>query len=204
VVTQAEISVETTRQDNVERILDSAERLFRHYGYTKTNVADIARDLGMSPANIYRFFPSKVAIHQAIAERMLNVMYVALLTISKVDMSACDRLRQYAESNYQFTIDMMTSEKKVHEMVIVALEQHWPVVEHHMDRVQAVLQMVIRQGIDAGEFPEQDEVVAARCFCACLAQTSHPVLVAQFSGDSRAPTIQQLVQFGINGLKCGR
>ncbi len=45
---------DTARQDNVERILECAERVFKHYGYSKTNVADIAKELSMSPANIYR------------------------------------------------------------------------------------------------------------------------------------------------------
>ena len=56
------------------RIEDTAERLFRTMGYQKTAVADIARELGMSPANVYRFFPSKSAINEAIAERMLGGM----------------------------------------------------------------------------------------------------------------------------------
>ncbi len=38
------------------RIADAAERLFRTLGYQKTAVADIARECGMSPANVYRFF----------------------------------------------------------------------------------------------------------------------------------------------------
>ena len=41
------------------RIEETAERLFRNMGYQKTAVADIARELGMSPANVYRFYPSK-------------------------------------------------------------------------------------------------------------------------------------------------
>ena len=65
---------EAQRQEMVTRILDSAEKLFRHYGYAKTNVADIAKDLGMSPANIYRFFASKVEIHQAICARLLRTV----------------------------------------------------------------------------------------------------------------------------------
>ena len=40
-------------------ILATAERLFRDVGYLKTTVADIAKTLKMSPANIYRFFDSK-------------------------------------------------------------------------------------------------------------------------------------------------
>ena len=59
---------ETTRAE----IVTTAERLFRSLGYQKTAVADIARELGMSPANIYRFFPSKAAINEAICARTLS------------------------------------------------------------------------------------------------------------------------------------
>jgi AcrR family transcriptional regulator len=45
--------------DTRERIMETAETLFRRLGYSKTAVADIASELGMSPANVYRFFPSK-------------------------------------------------------------------------------------------------------------------------------------------------
>ena len=44
-----------------------AERLFREIGYQKTTVADIAKMLRMSPANVYRFFDSKKAIHEGVA-----------------------------------------------------------------------------------------------------------------------------------------
>ena len=36
------------------RILEAAEEQFRRVGYHRTSVADIAAQLGMSPANIYR------------------------------------------------------------------------------------------------------------------------------------------------------
>jgi AcrR family transcriptional regulator len=49
-------------EDMRERILVVAEEHFRRVGYGKTAVADIAGALGMSPANIYRFFSSKSAI----------------------------------------------------------------------------------------------------------------------------------------------
>src|ERR1700744_4005250 len=55
-----------------ERILDAAETLFRRIGYTKTTVADIAGALGMSSANVYRFFPSKSAINDGLCRRMLG------------------------------------------------------------------------------------------------------------------------------------
>jgi AcrR family transcriptional regulator len=54
------------------RILEAAEEQFRRVGYHRTSVADIAAQLGMSPANIYRFFPSRDAINEAICGRVVN------------------------------------------------------------------------------------------------------------------------------------
>ena len=53
---------EATRQ----AIAAVAEDLFRTVGYHKTTLADIASRLGMSPANIYRFFRSKQEINGVI------------------------------------------------------------------------------------------------------------------------------------------
>ena len=86
----ANIVADPARQENVTRILDCAERLFRHYGYGKTNVADIARELGMSPANIYRFFASKVEIHQAVCGRMLGGRSAGEVRVQRYRISACD------------------------------------------------------------------------------------------------------------------
>ena len=60
---------ENIETDTRERILEVAERLFRQIGYQKTTVGDIAKELRMSPANVYRFFESKKAIHEGVARR---------------------------------------------------------------------------------------------------------------------------------------
>ncbi len=58
--------------DTRARIMETAETLFRRMGFAKTAVADIAGELRMSPANVYRFFPSKNAIVEAICQRCLT------------------------------------------------------------------------------------------------------------------------------------
>src|SRR5580700_9336286 len=63
--------VRTKPDDTRARIMATAEALFRRLGYAKTAVADIASELGMSPANVYRFFASKNAIVEAICQRCL-------------------------------------------------------------------------------------------------------------------------------------
>jgi AcrR family transcriptional regulator len=42
-----------------QRIVEVAHARFSHFGYGKTTIADIAEDLGVSSAYVYKFFASK-------------------------------------------------------------------------------------------------------------------------------------------------
>ncbi len=64
--------MEHTETNVRERILVTAERLYREIGYQKTTVADIAKSLHMSPANVYRFFNSKKSITAGVARRLMG------------------------------------------------------------------------------------------------------------------------------------
>jgi AcrR family transcriptional regulator len=195
------IVADPARQENVTRILDCAERLFRHYGYGKTNVADIARELGMSPANIYRFFASKVEIHQAVCGRMLGISYAMAYEISHLPISAEERLRRYVQAQYKMTLEVMLDDQKVHEMVIVALERDWGVIDKHIDRIHDLLADVIRDGIAAGEFREQDPVMASRCFGAATVILCHPQMVAQCLAKTNRASPEDLIEYAIRALK---
>jgi AcrR family transcriptional regulator len=191
----------SARELTVNRILDSAERLFRHYGYTKTNVADIARDLGMSPANVYRFFQSKMEIHQAICGRMLGTCYRQTYEIRHLPLSATERLRRYVHMQYQWTRDTMLDEEKVHEMVVVAIERDWHVIEKHIDRIHELIGEIIAEGIAAGEFAEQDPAVAAKCFGAATVTLCHPQMVAQCLAKENRASPDDLIEYAIRALK---
>jgi AcrR family transcriptional regulator len=197
----AETALEATRQENVTRILDAAERLFRHYGYSKTTVADIARDLGMSPANVYRFFSSKIEIHQAICGRMLAASYQQAYEIRQLPISASERLDRYVRAQYKMTVETMLDQEKVHEMVVVAIERDWYVIEKHIDSIQDLLAEVIREGIEAGELFDQDPTVASRCFGAATMMLCHPIMVAECLTKTNRASVDQLIDFSIRALK---
>ena len=75
------------------RIVRQAEEFFRLYGYQKTTVADIAKALRMSPANIYRFFDSKKSINEEVALRLMGEVEAAAAAIAHEDAPATDRAR---------------------------------------------------------------------------------------------------------------
>jgi AcrR family transcriptional regulator len=50
-------------------ILDAAELNFVRRGFHRTTMQDVAAEAGMSPGNLYRYFPSKEAIVEGLTER---------------------------------------------------------------------------------------------------------------------------------------
>lgn len=63
----------SARLDSTEerrtRILDAAEACFVRHGFHRATMHDVAAEAGMSPGNLYRYFPSKDAIVAGLAER---------------------------------------------------------------------------------------------------------------------------------------
>src|SRR5437868_10908245 len=80
--------------DTRARIVETAEALFRRLGFAKTAVADIAAELGMSPANIYRFFSSKNAIVDAICQRCLNELDSKVWAVARSHATAAARMEE--------------------------------------------------------------------------------------------------------------
>jgi len=191
----------TDTADTATRILEAAEAQFRHYGYSKTTVADVAKDLGMSPANIYRFFASKSELLEGVCARLLAQSLKIAEDFAAMPLSAEERLRGYAMAQFQFTVTTMMDEKKVHEMAVVAIEQSWGVIDKHIDEVQAILARIIEDGMDKGEFAKGDAVHIARCFGAAISPLHHPQLVAQCIGKDNRAKPEELIEFAIRALK---
>ncbi len=103
--------------DTRERILVVAERLFRQIGYQKTTVADIAKELRMSPANVYRFFDSKKAIHEGVARVLMGEVEIEARRIVAQPGPAKPRLRELLKTIHRMNSERYVGDSKLHEMV---------------------------------------------------------------------------------------
>src|SRR3977135_1850831 len=113
---------ENIETDTRERILVVAERLFRQIGYQKTTVADIAKELRMSPANVYRFFDSKKAIHEGVARTLMGGVAEAAHGIATRSGAAAALLRELMTTIHRMNCERYIVDSKLHEMVEIAME----------------------------------------------------------------------------------
>ena len=182
------------------RILTTAERLFREIGYQKTTVADIAKELRMSPANVYRFFDSKKSINAGVANRLMGEVEQASARIASGKTRAADRLRELLSTIHRMNSERYVADAKMHDMVAVAMEENWDVCKLHMETLTGTIAAVIADGVASGEFHVADVKVAALCTCTAMSRFFHPQLIAQCA-DKPGPTLDQMVDFIIAGLR---
>jgi AcrR family transcriptional regulator len=181
------------------RILTTAERLFREIGYQKTTVADIAKELRMSPANVYRFFDSKKSINAGVAKRLMGEVEQASTKIASGKKGAPERLRQLLSTIHRMNSDRYVADSKMHDMVAAAMEENWDVCRLHMECIIGTIATVIADGAASGEFHVGDVTTAALCTCTAMSRFFHPLLIAECA-DKPGPTLDQMVDFIIAGL----
>jgi AcrR family transcriptional regulator len=183
-----------------ERILITAERLFREIGYQKTTVADIAKTLRMSPANVYRFFDSKKSITAGVARRLMGGVEQALQAIAKRPGDAVERLRELLQTVHRMNSDRYAGDSKMHEMVAVAMEENWDVCLAHIENIIGVTAEVIADGVASGEFHVADVRVAALSTLTAMLRFIHPQYIAEFA-DKPTATLDQMIDFVIVALR---
>lgn len=131
------------------RILDAASKRFLHYGYQKTTMNEIARDLSMSTGNLYRFYPSKLDIAEALAIKSENVEFYALENIVQQDIPAIDKLRKFAFRIFKDTYDHIAESKKIYEIAQVIINERPQYANRRLERERKLLVQIFEQGIEA-------------------------------------------------------
>jgi AcrR family transcriptional regulator len=193
------LTSEHVETDTRERILVVAERLFRQIGYQKTTVADIAKELRMSPANVYRFFDSKKAIHEGVARSLMGEVEDVVNAVATRRGSAASRLRELLTTIHRMNSERYVGDAKLHEMVEIAMEESWEVCVAHMERITETIGSVIGDGAASGEFEAADVPLAALCACTAMIRFFHPQMIAQ-SVNKPGPSLDQMIDFVLAGL----
>src|SRR5437016_13900250 len=138
------------------RILEVAEAHCHRIGYHRTSVADIAANLGMSPANIYRFFPSRDAINESICGRVVNEVADIAFAIARTNAPAMEKLHQLLTAVHHRNKMRLVKARPMHELIVAATQQNWPIIKAHLERMVTIFEAIIREGVEAREFDVDD------------------------------------------------
>ena len=188
-----------------QRIMDAAEVVLRRHGPGKTNVVDVARELGQSHASVYRYFASKAALVEALGERWMARVMAPLEPIVRGPGPAGDRLRAWLLALHQAKVAKVHDDPELFATYqAVAAESPAAVARHLATLVEHVAAMVA-DGVAAGEFPAgTDPRRAARTILNGSLAFHHPRLVAERARPTDNEEAEEVFALLILGLRAGR
>lgn len=160
--------------DTKIEIAAEAERQFGLRGYTATTIRDIAGNLGMSPANIFKHFGGKAGLIDYLAAQHIARLDQELDDLKVVD-SAAERLRRLVTALVTWHIDKAGKWPNFLEFIASSLVSPPPSAEAFHHRLEGRVEAIVRDGIANGEFAARDPAEAAECACAAMMSAFDPI-----------------------------
>ncbi len=166
-----------TRTETRVRILAAAGRLFDRYGPVKTTVSEIAREAGMSSANIYNFFKSRDDIIEAVGEMYMADLRHKLIRGLPDKATAWDGICTLFLEILRHARDHLANEKDLLRLQLLRRQNGWEFVTRLHDFVRAQLEALLRRGTASGEFGDVDPAATASILFDCMVAAVDPLLI---------------------------
>ncbi|MFE2286989.1 TetR family transcriptional regulator [Streptomyces sp. NPDC059443] len=171
---------------NPERILETTEEVLRRFGPTKATVVDVARALGVSHGSVYRHFPSKAALREAVTDRWLAKSVVMLEEIASAPAEpAPSKLESWLEALFEAKRHKAGDDPELFATYIVLLAENSGVVDRHLTELIEQLSRIIGEGVAEGSLSAPDVPAAARAVFDATGRFHDP----QYAADWLSPTI---------------
>src|SRR5207302_5291096 len=102
------------------------------------------------------FFSSKDAIVEAICKRCLSEVEEKAWAVARSKAPAAQRMERLILEILAYHKENLVTEQRVNELVVAAIEHSWDAIRAHKDVLRNVAEVILRDGIEAGDFEPVD------------------------------------------------
>jgi AcrR family transcriptional regulator len=187
-----------------ERILEATEEVLRRYGLAKATVVDVARVLDVSHGSVYRHFPSKASLRQAVAKRWLDRANAPLQKIAESSGPAPARLEKWLRAMIDIKYKKVTEDPEMFATYLTLAQEACEAVRAHKERLVDQVAQIISDGVKQGAFQVTDTKVAARAAFDATTRYHHPAHSDEWKDPARPARIDALLGLLLRGLEAQR
>ncbi len=138
------------------RLLSVAADHLRRSGARAVTLVGIAEAAGMTHANVYRYFPSKAALIDAVAGRWLKDLEALVAEIADAPDPADDKLERLIQALARAHRDLLAEDRHLFDVYCDAAETSRALIRKHRTRLRQLIERVIDEGIATGKFDPLD------------------------------------------------
>ena len=133
-----------------ERILEVTEDVLRRFGLAKATVVDVARALDVSHGSVYRHFPSKASLREAVAKRWLDRTNAPLQEIADSTGPAPARLERWLRTMIAIKHKKVGDDPEMFATYLTLAQEACKVVKAHKDRLVDQIAHILSDGVKQG------------------------------------------------------
>jgi len=176
-----------------ERILEVTEDVLRRFGLTKATVVDVARALDVSHGSVYRHFPSKASLRQAVAKRWLDRANAPLQKIAESTGPAPARLEKWVRTMFEIKRQKVTEDPEMFQTYLTLAREACEAVKAHRERLMGQVAHILADGVKQGAFEVADVNVTARALFDATTRYHHPAHADEWTDPETPARIDALL-----------
>jgi len=187
-----------------ERILEVTEDVLRRFGLAKATVVDVARALDVSHGSVYRHFPSKASLREAVAKRWLDRVSAPLVKIAEASGPAPARLERWLRTLFAAKQKRVLEDPEMFATYLTLAQEACKTVKAHKESLIDQVVLILTDGVKQGVFQLTDVRATAQGIFDATSRFHHPAHSDEWSDPQLAARIDALLALLLKGLEAPR
>jgi AcrR family transcriptional regulator len=163
-------------------------------------VVDIARSMGMSHANVYRYFKSRSEILDAIVDEWLSRIEAFVEEIARRPQPAAERIEAVVLELHCKRRQKLVEDSEVFETFRRVVELRPDAIAKRRAKILNVFRKLIESGIETGEFKPVNCDEAATVLKDATALFLHPLMIPAAMKEETEDRARQVVRYVLAGI----
>jgi AcrR family transcriptional regulator len=184
-----------------ERILEATEDVLRRFGLAKATVVDVARALDVSHGSVYRHFPSKASLREAVAKRWLDRVDVPLREIAESTGPAPARLERWLRALFAAKYKRVCEDPEMFATYLMLAREACAAVKAHKDGLVDQIAHMLSDGVEQGTFDVADVRATARAVFDATIRFHHPAHSEEWCDPATPARIDAVLTLLLRGLE---
>jgi AcrR family transcriptional regulator len=186
---------------DAEAIVSATEEVLRRHG-PETTVVDVARLLGVSHGSVYRHFPSKAALREAVTRRWLDRVREELTAaVRDPALTPPDRLRSLLTTVFAAKRAKAREDPELFATFRVLATEHSAVSSAHVGFLLDQIRAVVADGIARGDFAAGEPEVIARAVLNATSRFHDPRHAAEWRSPEVEAESDGVISLILDGLR---
>jgi AcrR family transcriptional regulator len=183
-----------------ERILEVTEDVLRRYGLAKATVVDVARALDVSHGSVYRHFPSKASLREAVAKRWLDRVKAPLEKIAQEESPAPAKLERWLRALFAAKYKKVCDDPEMFATYLTLAREACAAVKAHKESLIDQVAHILAEGVEQGAFAVADVKTSARAIFDATIRYHHPAHSEEWSDPALPARVDALLTLLLRGL----